>query len=568
MRKIILICFFLFITLKITPQSKVFDYINPIKTDLIITGSFGEVRDNHFHSGIDFSIGGKEGMPVYAVADGVVSRIKISAVGYGNALYIDHADGVTSVYGHLQKYNSTITQYARENQYKAKSFEVDLFPAQKKEYIKVKKGDLIAYAGNSGGSGGPHLHFELRETKSEKIINPLRNGFSAPDKYNPFIDFINIYPDDINTYINGNTNRLKCTVKKISANEYVLANNKPIEAWGKVYFGIQAFDYNYSAYNRNGWYKLEMKNDGKIFFSMSCDKFAFDESRYVNASIDYLLNYKQDNRIVISKKLPGNKLSFFETDENLGVLDFTDGKSHAVNMQVEDASGKYVTLRFVINSVKPSDYKEDKEVITESKFAYNKSNIFKNEDVIVNIPEGALYDDIDFVFRKQDGGKAYYSPVCILHTPETPLHTKVEIKIKTVGLPDTLQSKALLMRMDDKGRKKPVEAYYMNGYVVGKNNSWGKYAVVVDTTSPVIIPSKYNKKGANRLRFIVTDDFSGVKKYTGKVNGKWALVEYDAKNDLMTYNVDWLANEGENNFDLEVEDYKGNKTFYSTVFYK
>jgi murein DD-endopeptidase MepM/ murein hydrolase activator NlpD len=154
------------------------DYFrSPLDIPLSVTGSFGEIRPNHFHSGADFKVQGKEGLPVFAVADGWVSRIKISPVGFGNALYIDHPNGFTSVYGHLFGYNDTISTYAHKMQYVRKSFEVDLFPITNHDTLWIKKGDLIGFAGNSGSSFGAHLHFELRNTASERIINPLLFGF-------------------------------------------------------------------------------------------------------------------------------------------------------------------------------------------------------------------------------------------------------------------------------------------------------------------------------------------------------------------------------------------------------
>jgi murein DD-endopeptidase MepM/ murein hydrolase activator NlpD len=251
-------------------------FSSPLGINLTETGSFAEVRANHFHSGIDFSIQQKEGLPVFAVADGVISRIKVSPVGFGNALYIDHPNGFTSVYAHMKGYNDTISEYLHANQYKKKSFEVDLFPENMKDFIYVKKGDVIGYAGNSGSSGGAHLHFELRDTKTEKIINPLLFGFNITDKIPPYIDFIKIYPEDkANFFASANNEAVRYDVKKMAGGECRLSPKDTIEAWGNFSVGVQAFDFNQNRSDRNGFYSLNMFADNVSFYSMTCDSFSF-----------------------------------------------------------------------------------------------------------------------------------------------------------------------------------------------------------------------------------------------------------------------------------------------------
>ncbi|MFA5974115.1 MAG: M23 family metallopeptidase [Lentimicrobiaceae bacterium] len=544
-------------------------FSSPYTLELAITGSFSEIRPNHFHSGIDFQVQQKEGLPVYAVADGVISRIKVSPVGFGNALYIDHPNGFTSVYAHLKGYNDTITGYLRSNQYRLKSFAVDLFPANSKDSIYVKKGQVIGYAGNSGSSGGAHLHFELRNTKTEHIINPLLFGFPIVDNYPPVIDFIKIYPENENSFIGSVNDAIRFNVKKIGNSEYRLTTKDTLSVWGSVSMGAQAFDFNQNPNDRNGFYSMKMYADSIEFLSMVCDSFSFDESRYVNASIDFAANYNQGNRIVKSKKLPGNQLSFFHSDARNGTLTFMDGKIHEILISVGDLSGNTANLRFWVKPQKPEGFVQIPDIPigdTTVNFKYNKFNKFETKEMKVEIPDGCLYDDLNFRYRKLPGSKGMYSDIHYLHDAEVPLQNKIKVSIKATNLPQRLRSKALTVRIDRDGNRSPAGGSYENGYVTTNTNLFDGYAIVVDTIAPSIKPWKENIKNKTNLKFTVSDNFSGIDTYRGEVNGKWALVEWDPKNKLMIYRFDNVAKPGKNNFSLFLEDEKGNKNKYSTTF--
>ena len=544
----------------------------PLDINLGITGSFSEIRPNHFHSGTDFHVQQKEGLPVYAVADGFVSRIKVSPVGFGNALYIDHPNGYTSVYAHLEKYSDTITQYLRSNQYRLKSFDVDLFPAHKKDSIYVKRGQLIGYAGNSGSSGGAHLHFELRTTVTERIINPLLFGFDIADIYPPFIDFIKIYPEGDQSFIGASPEPKRFALRKAPDGDYRLAEKDTITAWGNFSIGAQAFDYNQNQTDRNGFYSMRMYHNYVEFFSMECDSFSFDESRYVNASIDYADNYNLGNRIVKSKKLPGNKLSFFKTDAANGIINVTDGLLHEVHISVVDLSGNMANLRFWIQSQKPLEVVQtpaSSDVDTSVFFRFDKVNRFETGELKVDLPVGCLYDNLNFTYKKAPGNKTMFSDIHYLNNPEVPLHNRMKVSVKATKLPQRLRSKALLVRVDRSGKRSPADGSYENGYVTTSTNLFDGYAIAVDTVAPVIKPWPENKKKIKTsLRFTVYDNLSGIKTYKGELNGKWVLVEWDPKNRLMMYRFDFMTQPGKNTFTLFLEDEKGNKSRYSTSFVK
>jgi len=569
----------LFLLLILTPLANLYSQIalpkgyfsSPLNIGLSVNGSFAEIRANHFHSGIDFPVQQKEGLPVFAAADGVVSRIKVSPYGFGNALYIDHPNGFTSVYAHLQKYNDSITVYLRVNQYKQKSFEVDLFPANNKEFIFVKKGQLIGYAGNSGSSGGPHLHFEIRNTKTERTINPILFGLKVTDNYPPVIDFLKIYPENALSLVGTSNETTRFNVKKTGAREYRLATKDTLSLWGKFSIGVQAFDYHHNQSNRNGFYSMKMYLDKSIFYSMVCDSFSFSESRFINASIDYAANYNSGNRIVKSKKLPGNQLSILMTDYSNGILTFTDNKVHEVLITVGDLAGNMINLRFWVKVQKPAGIVQVPDLlVTDTAFAikYNKKSKFETPDLTLEFPVGSLYEDIDFRYKKAIGKSGMFSDIHYLHTAEVPLHGKINVSIKATRLPLNLRSKALLVRIDRDGKRSPVSGNYENGYISGTTNIFDGYAIAVDTIPPVIKPWSENSKSRTALKFTVSDNFSGISNYKAEINGKWALLEWDPKKKLMVYNIDKVAVSGTNSFTIILEDDKGNQSKYTTTFTK
>jgi hypothetical protein len=448
---------------------------------------------------------------------------------------------------------------------------VDLFPANKKDFIYVTKGQLIGYTGNSGSSGGAHLHFEIRNTKTENIINPLLFGFNLPDNYPPFIDFIKIYPDNNNSFIGPSNDAIRFNLKKSGVGEYRLATKDTISLWGNFSVGAQAFDYNQNQSDRNGFYSMRMLIDSVEFFSMVCDSFSFAESRYVNATIDYAANYNFSSRIIKSKKLPGNQLSFFKSNATNGILTFTDEKIHEVAIIVSDQSGNTANLRFWVKPQKPEGYLQIPSLPgadTTVLFKYNKFNKFETADLKVEFPKGSLYEDITFAYRKRPGNKKMFSEIHYLHDPEVPIQSKIKVFVKASNLPPKLQSKALLVRIDRDGDRSPAGGAYENGYVTTSTNLFDGYAIVVDTIPPVIKPSAENTRSKTSLKFIVSDNFSGIKSFRGEVNSEWALVEWDPKNKLMIYRFDQVAQPGKNNFTLAIEDEKGNKTTYSTSFTK
>ena len=313
---------------------------------LLLSGTFGEIRANHFHSGIDIKTGGVEGAAVYAIADGYVSRIKVSAFGYGKAIYVTHPNGYVSVYGHLNRYNKTIGDYVRSEQYRQENFEIELFPAE--GTLPVRKGEIIAYSGNSGSSGGPHLHFEIRDGATQKIINPLLFGYEVKDIYKPKITSIKIYPEDASSRVNGSGKSIRYLVEGWGT-EHRLANSPVIRLSGNISFAIQVHDQQNDTDNKNGPYSVTLFIDSVEVFRFKMEIFAFDETRYVNSMLDYEEYVRNNVRLQRTKIDPGNKLGIYDEVMNKGVFRFNDTLTHLLRYEVSDVAGNIASLSFRVN---------------------------------------------------------------------------------------------------------------------------------------------------------------------------------------------------------------------------
>jgi hypothetical protein len=541
----------------------------PLDIPLVLSGNFGELRPNHFHSGIDLRTQGRTGLPVFAAADGFVSRIRISAVGFGLALYIDHpaAAGTTTVYAHLLGFNDNIQAYARKIQYEKESFEVDL--TVPKGLLPVKKGAQIGLSGNSGGSGGAHLHFEIRDTKSEHPLNPLSYNFPVTDKIKPKILSVMVYPLSDDAHVGGKPKeQLIETV--FYNNTYHLKGNPTISVYGDIGFGLQALDYLDGNWSKCGVYEIKLSVDEILVYAFKMDELDFNETRYLNSHIDYA-HYRQFSRRVHKSWVePGNKLNNYPAMANRGITNLSDEKLHKISYEVTDVYGNKSTLMFNVLS---------KKVVVTAKetgklVRFDQENEIETEILKVIFREGTFYSDFYLDYNTRPANNLFYSPRFKLHNDLVPVHHPYQIKIKADGLPKNLREKAVIAAVDENsGRKWSMGGVYDNGWVSANVRQLGTFALSLDTIAPTI-HSLSIKNGSlaeqNQIRFTIKDDFSGISDYRGEIDGHWALFEYDAKNNLISYRFDKeLFQFGKSHaLRLSVTDAKGNKAEYKATFYR
>ncbi len=539
------------------------DYFrSPLDIPLQLSGNFGELRPNHFHAGFDMKTQQREGLKVYAVADGYVARIKISTFGNGKTIYINHPNGYTSVYGHLQNAVGSIHDIITKAQYKEQSFEVELF--FKPDEVPVKKGDVIALSGNTGASEGPHLHFEFRDTASEFVINPLLFGYDSllKDTKKPTISGLYVYPLDGNTTVNYAKRPLLLNVSLQKDGSYL---SDKVIANGVIGFGITANDTDDVSFNNNGVYKVQSFLNGKPNFGYEFNTYSFEDMRYINALIDYP-RYKTTQQRVqkLFMKTPYN-LRFIQTDETKGVLTVSPNLSLLYRIEVADFFGNKKMINVPIQYDLTSTRIAKEEVSGPYRVKAAKDSNFEMENASVFFPAGTFYDDFNLNFKVKNN-------TVTVHDDSVPAHSNFTITIKDSTLTAAQREKMFIGRVD--GKKISYNATFRkDDFFQTKVKVLGTYALVSDTLAPRIsmaipIEGKWINQQKS-VQLTIADDLSGIKSYNGYLNGKWVLFEYDNKTRKIThFFTEGLVADGANELKVVVVDNMGNSTTFETRFFR
>lgn len=539
------------------------DYFrSPLDIPVQLSGNFGELRPNHFHAGFDFKTQQKEGLKVYAVADGYISRIKISTFGNGKTIYIDHPNGYTSVYGHLQKASDSIETFIKKTHYKEQSFEIEMF--YKPNEIPIKKGQLIAFSGNTGASEGPHLHFEFRDTKTEKIINPMLFGFHKflRDTTKPIVSGVYVYPLDSKTSVNQSKRPLLLNMTLQKDGTYL---SDKVTANGKIGFGIIANDFDDVSFNKNGIYKVQSYLNGTPNFGYQFDTYSFDDMRYVNALIDYSKYKKTDQRVQKLFMKKTYALNFIVTDATYGVTEVVPNLSSLCRIEVSDFYTNQTVVSIPIEYDLLSTIIEPESKTSNYFIKSSKDNNFAKENISVFFPANTFYDDFDMNFDVKNN-------VLYLHEDTVPVHTNFTITIVDSLFTEAQREKIFIGRIED--NKINYNTTYRKANVfTARSKTLGQYKLVLDTIAPKISISKPIEgrwlTGVKNIQLTINDSLSGIKSYNGYLNGKWILFEYDNKIKKITHNFsDGIVAEGANDLKVVVIDNVGNSTTFETHFFR
>ncbi|QRX64001.1 M23 family metallopeptidase [Dysgonomonadaceae bacterium zrk40] len=505
-------------------------YRNPLTIPPALSGNFGELRSNHFHSGIDFKTQQAVNKPVVAIEDGYVSRISVSPGGYGLALYIDHpTTGHTSVYGHLNSFSDKIAQYVEEKQYELERFQVNLHPEE--GLLPVKRGEQIALSGNTGSSGGPHLHFEIRDRMSEEPLDVLEYIARIPDTRKPDMRGIALYPVEGRGMVNGSSNPLRITLAKDKAGN-PLPPGSNLTAWGRIGIGLKAYDRMNGQSNIYGVKHVRLYLDDEQIFSSTIRRFSFDQTRMLNAFIDYA-DWRERRSLYMKSFLePGNKLPFFQT-KNRGFVEINEQREYRIRYELEDHYGNSLSYRFTVRGV-PGEIPQPLPCghFMSSQF----ENSYRDPDLTLTIPNGNLYQDLCFTHHVVKSS-SHYSDIHRIHDTPVPLHRSASLRIRLKS--DTLKQKGNygIVSLAKNGKESWLGGDYAHGGITASiRELGGRYAVAADSVAPLITPlQRENWKSRRTIRIRLSDDKSGIASFRGEINGRFVLFTHDSKSSLYTY---------------------------------
>lgn len=535
---------------------------------IVLSANFGELRTNHFHSGVDIKTQQREGIKVFAVADGYVARIVVSPTGFGRALYIAHPDGYTTVYAHLRNFTPAIEDYVREQRYSRHTSNVDL--ALTPSQFAVKRGELIGYSGNSGMSYGAHLHYELRRGASQSPLNPLTNGvITVTDTIAPSI--FNLYWFTVDTVGGVPLHRKQLQVKteRTSGNNYRTLS--PVKIAGNGYFALESTDRKNGTTNKYVAYRTTERIDGQTVFDLQMDEFGFDRTRYVNHLVVYNLNAASNYDVVRLVRPRDVPLPQYRCKTGEGLWSVVGGEK--VEIELSDEYGNRSVLGFTVE--KGADYAPatppEGGVVVDGKLG----SVHRNGALRVSIAAGSLFEPIYLVMRSDSVAKplsrTVYSSVYKVGNATTPLLKPITVDIE-VDLPDSLRKCAVLASVNPAtGKVVSAGGGYKQGHVVSNVSSLGWYVVDVDRVAPVV---KANfTKGADltsrkSIVFTVSDDFSGLSFFSATVDGEWVILERDVLKGTLTHNFDnqKIERGKDHTIELTVRDVAGNTTVFGSVF--
>lgn len=532
----------------------------PLDIPLLLSGTFGELRSNHFHAGIDIKTKGVTGLKVKASAGGYISRIKIQRYGYGAALYITHPNGYQTVYAHLDSYSEKINAYVLKQQYARETYEIELFP--KPDELVVNQNEVIGFSGNSGSSAGPHLHFEIRDDQS-RPMNPFLFGFEKiEDSKPPQITGLYAYTISDNANVNGQKDRQNIKLTKSGNNRY---KAEEISAFGKIGFGISTYDQFDLTYNKNGVYAVETFLNGNLHFRTYFNRFAFSESRYINRLIDYAY-YKTNRKRIQKLYQPENlNLELIEGINQNGIINITkDSISLSLKIKIKDFNNNTQEIQIPIKS----DYQQSIETVKEETTPYyaqvDYPSVFDNGKIDVYIPKRALYEDTYLNIE--------FKPNAIkVHDYKTPLHKSISIGFDVSEFSEEDKQQLYIAQTFPWG-----DAYYSStkkteNRFITYTKDFGEYELKIDNTPPSIKPLNFlDGKWMSNYRYLkleIDDEESGIDSYYATVNGEFILMAYDYKTKMLIHDFnDNVVSDTKNNLKVVVTDNVGNTTIFEAKF--
>ena len=538
------------------------DYFNnPLGIPIQLSANFGEVRNEHFHMGLDIRTERKENLPVYASAEGYISRIKIEHYGYGRAIYIKHPNGYTTVYAHLNNFFDTLHNFVKAKQYAEQQWEQD-FELQPNQF-PVHKGQFIAFSGNTGGSQGPHLHFEIRNEKDENV-NPLLFNLNIEDRIPPIIERLFVYNRNVSTY---SAAPAEIDIVK-NKDGYGTKDSIVYVASQRISFGITAQDLTNTSPFKFGIYQAEVWADSTMQFAFRLNDFSYDDSRYVNASIDYVTRYNRGPIIQHLSKLPGNQLNIFSANTGNGIIELNDTLVKQIEIIVKDVAGNASTLFLKVQ--RRDSFAASVPITNNEVFVPNKPVLFNVQQVQFQFNKVAFYDTVPVnITVKNATDKNNIATKEVTVSPQIPVHNNYSISIPLIDMPtDSLKNKWVLL-LENKNFSRAKIPVWQNNSATANFDRLGTVSLVLDTLPPLIQPIgwKNNFTFNNQTQIIVQvkDVVSSIQHFRAQLDSQWVL--FSRKDDYYIYDFDEHCSLGKHQLTIWASDISGNtveRTFFFT----
>lgn len=553
------LAFLLIILFGIITRTTAQQLSNPLDFPIQLSGGFCDLRANHFHAGIDFRTKGSEGHALHAVHRGYISRISVSPWGYGLAIYITHPeDSLMTVYGHMQRFTDRIADMVKNKQYESESFAVDF--NVEPDVLTVEQGDLIGYSGNSGSSGGPHLHFEVRDLRNNNLLDPLVYYKSkVPDTKKPQVRGLIIYPVIGKGIVNGSDRKQKIALQNDSHENPVISTS--IEAWGEIGLGIRAVDRMDGTGFSYGIKDILQTVDSVETFRSYADSFSHEESRSLNSYTDYA-EWSYNRAFYIKTFIePGCKLQMV-SGRNSGIIKIDEERIYHIMITLSDLYGNTCRIPIRIKGKKQDLIPVD--TVGTHLLRWYARNTLDSEGIRLNIPHNSLYNNVR-IRHNIHALKQYKSAVHSLHRTPVPLHRPAQLSIRIDSAYEPVAHEQLgIVQINRNGLPAWIGGTYCDGWINTEILELGDYAVTQDTIPPVITPVEPGKwRERKQIKIRISDKLSGISTYRGEIDGRYALFGFDGKKAMLTYDFDTKrSNPGYHRLKLSVTDRCGNQSVY------
>lgn len=541
---------------------------SPLLIPTSLAGNFGDLRTNHYHMGLDFRTGGQENATVVAAADGYVSHVRIEPYGYGRAIFITHPNGLTTLYAHLNAFMPELDKAVQQKQYATQSWQqdIDFLPGQ----FPVRKGQMIAWSGNTGGSEGPHLHFEIRDSglAQGRNHNPLLFGLGIPDGVPPVLYRVGIFNRNESVYENSpEVYRLQ---KKKWKGEviYIPADTLLRVPYGKFSFGLGMEDKTDQSF-LFGVYKSSLYVDSVVKCRFLMQECVYEESRYINAGIDYYTKLNGGSYMQHLSRLPGDRAPFFDAAAGDGMIELLDDSTHLVEMIISDVAGNESQLRFKIQRDSSVSFRQNFYNEPAKKMIPGRKEVYENSELKLALSEAALYDTLPFRYIKNTASFPAVSAMNTICDFKIPVQDSFTLKIKAnTALPDSIKNKTVMVIRS--GRKNDAQHCTWKGdWAEAKWWNFGQFFLKYDDVKPTLRPVNVYDSAVfvkdQRLVFDASDETGDLQSFNGYIDGQWILIRQ--KKDRFTYDFDDRCLPGWHNLEVRAKDIAGNETVYTCSFY-